>query len=192
MSGACDSMTTGHAAAERLRAGRKGPPAQPAARPSRLAARPPSRPISTAATGSKAPPAPSGSARKKGTGGGTRRQGERSGRASNRAGQCEVSPFEHRPRGSADMIDRARPRLLFQARSLPIRAFAPQAGGSLKADRNDRRIGPVETGPLSASPPSGGRLAPDGFRPRAGTTACVSASPPLYAAPLHRRVLRGS
>ena len=114
---------------------------------------------------------PLGSARKKGTGGGTRRQGKRSGRASNR-GAMRSLPFEHRPRGRADMIDRVRPRLPFQARSLPIRAFAPPgpAPRSVKADWNDRRIGLVDTGPLTASPPSGVDLLPtaSGREPDAG------------------------
>ena len=155
MSGARDSMTTeiralpnGSEPAEKgLRLGlRQGRPA------SRRGA--PRRPTSTAATGSKAPlrpeptmtPAsrhgvesaarPLRQCEKEGNGRRDAPARERAGRASNRAGRCEVSLSEHRPGGRADMIDRSQPRLLFQARSLPMRAFALP-------------------GPLSASPPSG-------------------------------------
>jgi hypothetical protein len=165
MSGARDSMTTeiralpnGSEPAEKgLRLGlRQGRPA------SRRGA--PRRPTSTAATGSKAPlrpeptmtPAsrhgvesaarPLRQCEKEGNGRRDAPARERAGRASNRAGRCGVSLSEHRPGGRADMIDRSQPRLLFQARSLPMRAFALP-------------------GPLCASEPSGVGWPPDSFWP---------------------------
>ena len=165
MSGARDSMTTGIRAlpngsgpAEKgLRLGlRQGRPASRLGRrPARVQRLRPVRRAASAQAGndrrvrateskteSKSAARPLRQCEKEGNGRRDAPAGGRSGRASNRAGQCEVSLSEHRPSGRADMIDRTGPRLLFQARSLPIRAFAPPGAA---ARGSAERVGRLPT-----------------------------------------------
>ena len=77
---------------------------------------------------SSVPPAPSGGARKKGTGGeGALESGGRSERALTPPDKCAKPPVSNiLPAAHADMRDGARSHPLFRAKSLPMRATMQQ------------------------------------------------------------------